>query len=206
VAEALEQQPGEPLAETLAHHYLRSGDAAKAVVYLERTGDRAVAMQAHASAESYYRELAQRLEALGLKLEAAHARVKLGILLKNLARYNDALDVLEAAAQTCRAEGDMDGWAQAVADTVASYLRSCKPDEALPYVHAASNDPNADQIPAGRLAHFYIVMSQIYMVTDRHSEHLQAADRAGEFARAAADSQRLAWAQEHRGWALLSDQ
>ncbi len=203
VAEALEQEPGEPAADVLAYHYLRAGSAEKAVVYLERAGDRAVAMQAHASAEGFYRELVERLDGLDWKAEAAQAREKLGILLKNLARYHEALEVLERAADAYRAEGDLDGWARATTQIGASYMRSGRPEEGLRRLQAALKQPGARRVPPERLAGIQIVLAQIYKATDRYGEQLEAAERAAEYARAAQDTQHLAYAQNHRGGALL---
>jgi class 3 adenylate cyclase/tetratricopeptide (TPR) repeat protein len=203
VAEALEQEHGEPAADVLAYHYLQAGNAEKAVVYLERAGDRAVAMQAHVSAEGFYRELIERLDGLGRRMEAAQAREKLGVLLKNLARYHEALEVLERAADAYRTEGDLDGWARATTQIGASYMRSGRPDEGQRRLQEALKQPGARQVLPEQLAGIQIVLAQIYMATDRYGEELQAAERAAEYARAAQDMQHLTWAQNHRGWALL---
>src|SRR5207244_8205248 len=78
VAEALEQEPDEPLVERLAYHYSRGGIPDKAMRYLEQAGDRAQAQYANAAAEGYYQDLVERLDRLGRSLEAARAREKLG--------------------------------------------------------------------------------------------------------------------------------
>src|SRR5439155_3680243 len=55
VAAALEGAPAGASPELLAHHYLRGGDEAKAVPYLELAGDQAAAQHAHGAAECHYR-------------------------------------------------------------------------------------------------------------------------------------------------------
>src|SRR5262249_11566480 len=57
IAEALEREPDESLAEALALHYLHAGEPAKAVTYLDRAGDRAAAMPAPTAAAAAHQEL-----------------------------------------------------------------------------------------------------------------------------------------------------
>src|SRR5205085_11555743 len=45
--------------------YARSGVQDKAVLYLERAGDHALAQRAHAAAEGYYQDVVTRLDGLG---------------------------------------------------------------------------------------------------------------------------------------------
>jgi predicted ATPase len=61
IAAALERMPGEPAVEALAYHYARSEDRAKAILFLERAGDKAWAQAAPAAAADYYRALVECL-------------------------------------------------------------------------------------------------------------------------------------------------
>src|SRR5205085_7972434 len=108
IAQALEQQPGEPPVELLAYHYECSGAQDKAVLYLEQAGDRAAAQHAHAAAEGCYRDLVERLDGLGRAHEAARAREKLGAVLTTVGRYDEALAVFEQAVATYRGTGDLE--------------------------------------------------------------------------------------------------
>ena len=67
--------------EALAYHYGRSDAPDKALVYLEAAGDRARAQAALAAAADYYRELAERLHALGRVHDEARIQEKLGAVL-----------------------------------------------------------------------------------------------------------------------------
>jgi adenylate cyclase len=107
VAEALEHRPGEPPVELLAYHYSRSEDQAKALLYTEQAGDRAAAHHAHAAARDYYRQAIDRLEGLGRPLQEARICEKLGIRLKTMGDYDQALDMLERAAGTYRKDLDL---------------------------------------------------------------------------------------------------
>ena len=103
-AEVLEQGPGAPPVELLAYHYSRSTAQDKAVLYLEQAGDRATAQAAHAAADGYYREVVERLDGLGRVDDPARAREKRAEVLRTAERHDDALAVLEQAAETCRAQ------------------------------------------------------------------------------------------------------
>jgi tetratricopeptide (TPR) repeat protein len=96
VAEALEADPATP-AELLANHYARSTVQEKAIQYLELAGDRAAAQYAHGAAESYYRELLERLEGLGRTEEVSRVREKVGGVLYGAGRYAAAIEMLEEA-------------------------------------------------------------------------------------------------------------
>src|SRR5262249_41884145 len=108
VAEALEQGPGEAPVEQVAYHYLRAGVDEKAVVYLERAGDRALALYGNAEAEGYYRDLFARLETLGRSLEAARVLEKLGKLLDQTGRCEEALEMLAQAERVYQRTGNQE--------------------------------------------------------------------------------------------------
>jgi predicted ATPase len=78
VAEALELSPTEGVLEQLAYHYEQAGGITKALVYLERVGERALERYAKAEAEQVYRHIATLADASGDHRVAANAREKLG--------------------------------------------------------------------------------------------------------------------------------
>jgi transcriptional regulator with XRE-family HTH domain/tetratricopeptide (TPR) repeat protein len=202
IAAALEQQPGEPPVELLAYHYSRSDTPEKAVLYLEQAGDKAAAQHAHAAAEGYYRELVERLDGLGRALEAAAAREKLGAVLRTMARYDAALDVLERAAGTYRAAGDLARLGQVTAQIawvhaekgsvevgVACLQALLEPLEASGMVHSA--------------AALYAALARLLMPGCRYGEQLAAGARAVELARAVGDNRIVVEAAVWQGVALL---
>src|SRR5207248_2898176 len=81
VAAALEADPAGAPPELLAYHFARSDVPDKAVPYLEQAGDQAWAQRAYGAAERHYRDLLERLEALGRVPEALPVREKLGEVL-----------------------------------------------------------------------------------------------------------------------------
>jgi predicted ATPase/DNA-binding XRE family transcriptional regulator len=123
VAEILEQSPGDPPIERLAYHYTRAGEPEKAVVYLEQAADHAQAVYASAKAEGYYREVISQLESLARAPEAARIREKLGKLLSDSARYEEAIGVLERAAASYRAAGDQEALRRVSAEIAQVHTR-----------------------------------------------------------------------------------
>ena len=108
VGEALEETEHTTV-ETLAYHFTRSDDSAKALHYLERAGDDAQQRFAHATASDFFRDAIARLDRLDRPLEAAPIRERLGSALFMAAHYDEALDVLARAGAVYRAEGDEEG-------------------------------------------------------------------------------------------------
>ncbi len=109
VAETLEQDPDPSPVELLAYHFSRGEAHDKALLYLERAGDHARGQAAYAAAEGYYRDLTERLDRQGRVRDAALIGERRGAVLKTAARYEDALEVLERAAEMYRGTGDLEG-------------------------------------------------------------------------------------------------
>ncbi len=97
VGAVLEAPPGPRQIEALAYHFAQSDALEKAVVYLEQAGDQALVRSAFGAAEGYYRDLAQRLEALGRQRDVAYAYAKLGLLLEKIDNTAEAIPVLQRA-------------------------------------------------------------------------------------------------------------
>jgi len=202
VAEALERGVARAPADVLAYHFTRAGAPDAAARYLEQAGDEARAEYAYAAAETHYRDLITRLDALGRARDAARAREKLGDVLKAVARVDDALGPLEEAAHAYRALDDADGEGRVVARIgLAHYFRATSPDglaRLLPVVERLE--------PRGAshgLALLYAALPRLYTVMGRHQEQRAAAERACELARALGDERLLAEAETVRGAALV---
>jgi predicted ATPase/DNA-binding XRE family transcriptional regulator len=188
VAEALEQAPGESPVEQLAYHYTRAGDAARAVVYLERAGDRARAAQAHVAAQAYYAELAARLDDLGRPIEAARAREKLAEMLKLAARYDEALAAYAWAVDAYRAARDLEGLARATALLARMHVNRGTPEEGLACLRELSASLDAGRLSTGALAEVYVALGVLNDNTGRYAEALAAAERGAVLAEAAGDT------------------
>jgi tetratricopeptide (TPR) repeat protein/transcriptional regulator with XRE-family HTH domain len=202
IAQALEHASGEPPISALAYHFQRSGDLAKAAIYLKRAGDRAWYMHANAEAEASYRELIAALERLGQVVDGAHAREELGRVLTTMARYDQALAVLEQAVELFQILGDPEGLGRAIAQIGEIHAARGTPEEGVarlqPLLQAAS-----DYRSPRTLASLHIALAQLYSLSGRHREQLSTAQRASELARAAEDDRLLGVAEHDRGTALL---
>jgi tetratricopeptide (TPR) repeat protein/transcriptional regulator with XRE-family HTH domain len=117
VAQALEQQPGEPPLAQLADHWVSAGERAQAAAALERAGDHAQALSAFAEAEGYYRDGLAQLDAQGRIEGRARLNEKLGNALTIQDRYVEALTVFAQAAEGFRANGDQEGQWRALAQS-----------------------------------------------------------------------------------------
>lgn len=201
VAEALERGPGAPPIEALAFHYARSGEAEKAVIYLERAGDGARAHYAHAEATEAYREVVTRLEALGRSEEAARVREKLGETLNLQTRYDEALAVLDQAGETYRQTGNLEGELRSLAQVGRIHRWRGTSKEGL-----ARLLPLLERLPANEplrgAAAYYVALAHLFIGVGQYREQLDA-ERAVALARATNDEQTLIAAQERQAAALL---
>jgi tetratricopeptide (TPR) repeat protein/transcriptional regulator with XRE-family HTH domain len=202
VAEVLELQSEEPPVEALAYHYARGGSAEKAVLYLERAGDRALARRAHAAAEGYYRDLVEQLDRLGQVLVAARGREKWGRVLQILPRYEMALEILEQAVAAYEAAGDQESVVRVVAAIGQVYQNMDRPRAGLARLEPVLARLD-EATPSHGLAALYAVLANLCIGPVRYHRQLAAAKRAEELARLVGDPHLEAFATYCRGFALL---
>jgi predicted ATPase/DNA-binding XRE family transcriptional regulator len=203
IAEALAREPDESLAEELAFHYLHGGEPVKALAYLERAGDRATTMRAHAAAEAAYRELVERLDRLGRPLEAAHARQKWGASLCMLARYDEALAAFERAVDTHRQGGAIESEARALIQIGQVYAdRGAAPQGLERLAPLVALSDQARGISHETLAALYDTYAQLLHLAGRYQEQMEAVERATAHAEAAGSSLLLSQIEMRRGNAL----
>jgi tetratricopeptide (TPR) repeat protein/transcriptional regulator with XRE-family HTH domain len=196
VAEMLEAGPDEPPLELLAYHYARSGVQDKAVLYLERAGDHALAQRAHAAAEGYYQDVVTRLDGLGRAQDAAGAREKLGQVLFTMGRYDAALEELERAAATYRAIGKLERLGRIMAHIGRVHAARITGEEGVRRLQPLVESLEASGAAHG-LAMLCTALAHLFYSTSRFSEQLAAAERAVDLARAVGDDHVLA---EAEGW------
>ncbi|MGE5335048.1 MAG: ATP-binding protein, partial [Nitrososphaerota archaeon] len=205
IAEALEQEPGEAQSEMLAFHYLRGGEPAKSLAYLERAGDRAVAMQAYAAAESSYAALVERLDSLGRLQDAAHAREKWGRILCAIARYDQSLAAFERAYEVYREAGDAEAQARVMAQLGQVYADRGAAREGLQRLSPALTPDAPDaarNVAPQTLAALHDIYAQLLHIAGRYQEQLAEAEQAADLARDAGDELLLCQIQMRRGNAL----
>jgi tetratricopeptide (TPR) repeat protein/transcriptional regulator with XRE-family HTH domain len=203
VAEALESEQGEPSVESLALHFMRAGLPERAVVYLERAGDRASSAQALADARSYYQELVAGLDGLGRVAEAARAREKLAAILKTMAEYDAALEALEIAVGTYQRIGDLEGLARATAHLARMQANRGAVEEGLARLKAQIGSLDEDELSTQVLAEMHVALAVLCDNNGQYAEALVAAERGGTLAESAADIRLQGQAMRLRGSVLI---
>ncbi len=197
VAEALERDSPGAAVEVIAYHYTRAGRDEQALPYLEQAGDQAWASRAHGAAEGHYRALLDRLDHLGRATEAARVREKLGLVLHRFGRYDMAVEVLEQAADTCRAAADWTsvaritariGWLHSLRGTPQAGLALIQPLLAL------LEQQEAALVPAA----LYATAGQLLFTTGHYEASLPASERAAALARASGDTNSWVLAEYNR--------
>jgi tetratricopeptide (TPR) repeat protein len=184
--------------DQLAYHFARSELADKAVQYLEQAGDVARARYAYAVAEGYYRELITQLGRMPSAPARIRVRMKLGEVLTRAGRYDEALGILEQAAELAAATGDRALEAQAVAQVGDVHFRRARPKEEIERIRRLL-EAQADEPP---LAELHLTLAQLFYESGEYREMLAAAERASELARDRGDERAHREAEFQRGLAL----
>jgi class 3 adenylate cyclase/tetratricopeptide (TPR) repeat protein len=210
---ALERLPTrdrERRAGELAWHFLEGDDAEQALKYALLAGDLAERVFANREADQHYRtalELARELEDTDREVEALE---KLAGILTMGARYDQALEMLEEAAQLHRATENREGEACAVAQMGHVYYLRNTPEEGIarlrPLIESLERElherpevsrqypPGADDTrrvlstPSFGLAALWAAFARLYVDSGNYREQLRAADRAVELAKALKDN------------------
>jgi tetratricopeptide (TPR) repeat protein len=207
LAEALEADPdltptGEPPVELLAHFYGLAGARDKAIEYLEQAGDQAQAQFAFAAAIGHYRKALGHLQPPQRGLDAARIRVKFSQPLYLTGSFDEALEMLEQAAEAYRLMEDLTSLG-AVAERISNlYVAKGTPEEGLRRLQPLLAFLEAHNA-APALAYLYYGLVSLYFVPGRYSDALQTSERAAELARSAGDDHALGWAQSWRAAGLL---
>jgi tetratricopeptide (TPR) repeat protein/transcriptional regulator with XRE-family HTH domain len=203
VAEALKHLPGDSPPELLAYHYTRSGDKPKALLYLEQAADRASARYAHAEAESQYRSARDLARELGQRGREGVILEKLGTTLITVARYDEAIAVLEDAERIARLTGDLEGQARALAQLGYTHTRQGTAPAGIARLQPYLEPFAAAGLSARGLAALHFTLATLFNNSSRYTEELAAAARAVELAHSAADDDLAVQAQAVRGMALM---
>jgi tetratricopeptide (TPR) repeat protein len=202
IAQAMEQWPAVAFLPALAYHYGQSGDQEKAIAYLERAGEQAHSLQAHSEARGYYQDLVSRLDALGRSAQAAHARERLGQILTTLARYDEALAILETAATCYRAANDLEGLGRVTAQIGWVYALTGSVETGIACLAPLLEYARQGQVSPKTAALLFLALARLNFVSGQYPEQLQIAETAAEHARAAQDSHLLGQAEMQRGITL----
>ena len=202
IAEALETAAGERLAEQLAYHFARGGDAKRAIPYLAQAAARARAMQAYAAAASRYGELAESLDNFARPREAAAARERLGEVLTVAGQYRDAVDALESAARGFNVAGEPADVDRVAALIGLAYAASGEAVTGIDRLEALATSERATPVAPKEHAELWDALAQLYNVGGRYADQLRATVRAANLARETGDSRLRAQIQIRHGNAL----
>ncbi|MBV9280761.1 MAG: AAA family ATPase, partial [Chloroflexi bacterium] len=187
--ERLSQRERERRAGELARHYLEGDDVDKALQYALVAGDQAEKVFANREAERQYRtalELAREQCERDREVEALE---KLATILTIGARYDEALEMLEQAAELYRATGDREQEASAVAQIghVHQHRRAREQGIARlePLVEAMETERKrqTDPPPSPGLAALWESLGHLYVNSGNYEKQLEAADKAIELSR-----------------------
>jgi len=189
--------------DLLAYHFSRSERADKAILYLERAAESAQARQALANAESYYRELVDRLDKLSRPEHAIVAREKLARCLMAAAQYDEALQFLREATEISAVCGDVDAQMRVTAQMGLVHARTRTPQEGIELLRPVVA-LSEERAPSSAAAALYASLADLFFTANRYAEGLVVSERSVELARAAGDRQMLANAEIHRSTALLA--
>jgi class 3 adenylate cyclase/tetratricopeptide (TPR) repeat protein len=211
--EAIERE-GRPerRAAELVWHFLEGNVPERALSYALRAGDQAEAVYAHGEAEHHYRTALELALELGDSEGEAQARERLGQVLSRLARYDEAMEMLEAVAAHFDTAGDLEGLLRATALIGHVHFRRATEPAGLERVigrlkalQAKFPTPQMEARHARGLAMLWTALARLYSNSDRHLplEGLDATERAVELARAAADPILIAQAEIRRGTACI---
>jgi tetratricopeptide (TPR) repeat protein len=185
----------------IAYHFLQATEPARALPYVLRAGEQAMAVYAHPEAERHYRTALELARQLGDPISESMAADHLGHALTNQIRYDEAFTVLERAAAEAERRGDLarltrltnqlsrlDIERGALDEGVSRLVRLIKMIE--------PGEANSD------LFDLYLNLAHTYYGSGQYAEELATAERALQVAQALGDAAGEARARERHGAAL----
>jgi predicted ATPase/DNA-binding XRE family transcriptional regulator len=189
-------------AAELAWHFLNGGSVEQALRYALLAGDQDEARFAHQEAERHFRS---GLDLARQNRDEAHEAValeKLGHVLTNIGRYDEARALLEQSVTLYRENGDAEGEVRVTVQLGSVYRATGTSDAWITRVEELLTRFDNGRLPSG-IVELYIVLETLHCATGRYREGLEAAERAAQLAREAGDNAALARAETGRGTELL---
>lgn len=205
VLERLPERVREGREAEIADHLLAGGDRARAPRLVLLAGDRAEAFFAHRDAEQRYATALQLAEELDDRQIEVEAREKLGGVLTTMARHDEALTMLERAADLYRVAGDLAGEGRVTAQIGFVHHRRGTPREGIARLQSLlqSLAPPGTTTPASPVVFsLYLALTNLLMLHSEYGEGLVTAERLAGLARDLNDPRLLAQAEIFRGDAL----
>jgi tetratricopeptide (TPR) repeat protein/transcriptional regulator with XRE-family HTH domain len=206
--QTLERMPAvarDSRAGELAWHFAHADEPARALPYGVRAADQAEAVFAHAEAEKYYRTALALAQDARDALGEAEVLRKLGAVLRVLARYEEALQVLDRAVMLYREVGNCDGEARTMRELGMAHYYRGTPDRGLARIQEVAERLNG--LPAvgassEAMGELSTALTICLWPLARYSEVLVAAEHAVREARAANATRTLSMAETMHGKAL----
>jgi tetratricopeptide (TPR) repeat protein len=208
VGEALAELPEaarRPRAAQIAWHFLQADKSDRALPFAILAGDEAEAVFAHGEAENQYRTALELARELGDRDREAEALEKLGTVFRIVARYSEALEVLERAASLSAEAGDIGGEARATHQMGFVHYYRGTPEQGIERVQAMTDRLEQHSLvvqPSRASADLYDALAIDLWPIARYTEVLSAAERAAELARTEDYTRSGAVAEAMRGLAL----
>ena len=194
--EQLAERAGSHRTGELAWHFLEADEPPRALKYSLEAARADRDVFAYDEAEKHYRIGLELSRELGDSDAEVRALEGLGTVLRLVARYDEALDTLDAAFDIHHARRNSSGerWTTAHIGRVHALRGSA--EEGISRVKALLAEIEADESSgessAGETssrAALYTALANLYQALDQSSAQLEAAEKALEIARAAGDSQ-----------------
>lgn len=201
IGAALEDVPGaEGRAAEIAGHFREGGELGRALPWLLRAAERAAAVFAHAAASRHYRDAADLARELGEMRIEGEALGRLGAVLYGVARFGEAVDVLDRAVALYREQGEQERALRAVALIGEASSFGGRPAEGLARVQPAV--AWAEDTPSPALADASSALCALYYHLGRWEEAVAAGEAAAAAAAATNNRRALASAEVWRGLSL----
>ncbi|MEU4267407.1 AAA family ATPase [Streptomyces sp. NPDC026092] len=162
--------------DTLAAHLTRADDP-RATGYLRQAAERAAALYANDTADRYYAELTERLDALAA--ESARARIDRSAVLRRMGRFEEAARLLTEARAELRRRGDRDGEVLATARLAELMTKTRSTDEGLRLLDSCPPGPGT---PAATASAHHLARGVLCFVAGRYEDGVAAARAAEESA------------------------
>jgi len=162
--------------EVLAHHFSRSDDSERAILYLQAASERALSLYANEAAYSYLSQLEKRFQDQRDSTALYRVRLKLGRLLMTLSRYDDALAVLARISSefdTLDSETEVTEVAALIAEIEGARAR---PEAGIERIRPLLAPAEARSDPK-ELLNLYSVLAKLHFLASDYLESLSAGQR-----------------------------
>lgn len=175
----------------LAWHFLEADEPRRAMKYALEAGRAARDVFAYGEAERHYRTALELSRELGDKEIEVKALEGLGGVLRTVARYDEALQILDEAVNLHKQSGNKAGERWTTAHIGRVHALRGTPEDGIERILAllASIEATADEDPAtsgeaplAGLAGLYTALAHLYQETMQSSRQLEAAQKALEVA------------------------